>query len=73
MMFSLDGTGKSWSHETTIFSGMSTRYTEFIELSPGNLFMVYDSVPSGWSEIPADDHKNQNAIYGVHLTIELHS
>jgi len=72
MMFSLDGTGKTWSHATEIFSDMSTRYTEFVELSPGKLFLVHDSVPYGWKEIPASDEKAQNAIYGVFLDVELH-
>lgn len=72
MMFSTDGTGRSWSHETPIFSEMSTRYTEFLELAPGKLFLVYDSVPYGWKEIPAGDQKSQNVIYGTYLDVELH-
>jgi hypothetical protein len=73
MMFSLDGTGKTWSNETPIFSDMSTRYTEFLELAPGKLFLVYDSVPYGWKMIPATDEKAQNMIYGTYLDIELRS
>jgi hypothetical protein len=73
MMFSADGTGKSWSQETPIFSEMSTRYTEFLELAPGNLFLVYDSVPYGWKEIPSDDQKSQNVIYGTYLDVELNN
>lgn len=71
MLFSVDGTVKSWSHQTDIFSGMSTRYTEFLELTPGKLFLVYDSVPYGWKEIPASDVNARNAIYGVWLEVGL--
>jgi hypothetical protein len=73
MMFSLDGTGEEWSHETPIFHDMSTRYTEFLELSPGKIFLVYDSVPYGWKAIPATDEKAQNVIYGTYLDVELTS
>lgn len=72
MMCSLDGTGKSWSHETTIFSDMSTRYTEFLEVAPGKLFLVYDSVPYGWKTIPSSDQKSMNVIYGTYLDVQLH-
>ena len=51
-MFSPDGTAEKWSHVTEIFSGMSTRYTDFIELEPGRLLVVYDSVPRGWEPLP---------------------
>lgn len=73
MMFSLDGTGSEWSHETAIFHDMSTRYTEFLELAPGKLFLVYDSVPYGWKEIPASDTKAENVIYGTYIDVEAHS
>lgn len=73
MMFSLDGTGKTWSHETPVFHDMSTRYTEFVEIAPGKLFLVYDSVPYGWKEIPATDEKAENVIYGTYIDVELHS
>lgn len=72
MMFSLDGTGKNWSNFTNIFSDMSTRYTEFVELAPGKLFLVYDGVPYGWKEIPSGDEKAQNVIYGTYVDLELH-
>jgi len=73
MMFSLDGTGKSWSHQTPVFPDMSTRYTEFLELAPGKLFLVYDSVPYGWKEIPATDQTSQNVIFGTYLNVEFGS
>lgn len=71
MLFSIDGTGQSWSHQTDIFTAMSTRYTEFLELAPGKLFLVYDSVPHGWKEIPDSDAKAENAIYGTWVEVEL--
>ena len=73
MLFSLDGTGKTWSNATPIFSDMSTRYTEFLELAPGKLFVVYDGVPYGWKEIPSTDAKSQNVIYGTYVDVELHN
>ncbi|MES2391609.1 MAG: sialidase family protein [Acidobacteriota bacterium] len=73
MMFSLDGIGKDWSNQTPIFHDMSTRYTEFIEIAPNKLFLVYDSVPYGWKEIPATDTKAFNAIYGTFIDIEVHT
>jgi hypothetical protein len=69
MLFNLDGTGKDWSHETLVFREMSTRYTEFVELAPGKLFLVYDSVPFGWKEIPATDQSSQNVIYGTYIDL----
>jgi len=36
VMFSVDGSGANWSHVTPIFTGKSTHYTDFIELSPAS-------------------------------------
>lgn len=69
IMFSVDGTGKYWSHVTPIFSGMSTRYTDFIEVQPGKLFVVYDSVPYGWYPIPFADRTSRNVIYGTFVKV----
>ena len=52
IMFSLDGTGEKWSHVTELFAGMSTRYTDLIEVEPGKVLVVYDSVPYGWNPVP---------------------
>ena len=46
IMFSSDE-GKNWVGTTPIFSGKSTRYTDLIEVEPGKLLVVYDSVPYG--------------------------
>ncbi|MGH9397248.1 MAG: sialidase family protein [Terriglobia bacterium] len=70
IMFSVDGTGKKWSHITPIFSGMSTRYTDFIEVAPGRLFMVYDSVPYGWDPIPESDTISKNTIYAKVIEVQ---
>ena len=47
IMFSTDE-GKKWVGITPIFTGKSTRYSDLIELEPGKLLVVYDSVPY-WS------------------------
>lgn len=65
IMFSVDGTGRSWSHATEIFRGMSTQYTDLIEISPGKVFIVYDSVPYGWHAIPYSDKQAKNTIFGT--------
>ena len=70
IMFSLDGTGKTWSHLTPIFSGMSTRYTDFIEISPGHLLVVYDSVPYGWDPIPEADTTSLNRVQATLIDVE---
>ena len=69
IMFSVDGTGKTWTHVTPIFSGMSTRYTDFVEVHPGKLFVVYDSVPYGWYPIPFADRNSRDIIYGTFVEV----
>jgi hypothetical protein len=70
IMFSRDGTGEKWTHVTPIFEGQSTHYTDFIEVSPGKLLIVYDSTPCGWYEIPlADRESRKNVIYGTFVTV----
>jgi len=69
VMFSVDGTGEKWSHITPIFDCKSTHYTDFIEVEPGKLFVVYDSVPYGWYEIPYADRESKNVIYGTFVEV----
>jgi hypothetical protein len=69
VMFSLDGTGEKWSHITPLFEGKSTRYTDFIEVEPGKLLVVYDSVPYGWYAIPFADRESKNVIYGTFVEV----
>ena len=57
VMFSVDGTGEKWSHITPVFNGQSTHYTDFIEVEPGKLLVVYDSPPYNWDEIPLADQR----------------
>jgi hypothetical protein len=68
--FSLDGTGKDWSHQTPIFTEMSTRYTGFLEVAPNRVLVVYDHVPYGWDPIPPSDKTSMNEIYGTFIDVE---
>ena len=68
-MFNVDGSAANWSHVTPIFEGKSTRYTDFIEVEPGKLLVVYDSVPYGWHEIPYSDRDSKNVIYGTFVEV----
>jgi len=69
LRFSVDGTGEKWSHATELFTGMSSRYTDLVELEPGKLLVVYDSIPYGWHAIPYTDKKAKNTIYGVFVEV----
>lgn len=69
VMFSVDGKGKEWTSPTTIFDGKSTHYTDFIEVEPGKLLVVYDSVPYPWYEIPFADWESKNVIYGTFVEV----
>ena len=71
VMFSMDGTGKTWSHVTPIFEGKSTHYTDFVEVSPGRLLVVYDSVPYDWNPVPSSDQKSKNAIQCTSVELRL--
>ena len=70
LRFSLDGSGKTWSHATELFGGMSTRYTDFIEVEPGKLLVIHDSVPYGWDPIPDSDKTARNIVFGVFVEFE---
>ena len=70
VMFSVDGTGEKWTHITPIFNGQSTHYTDLIEVEPGKLLVVYDSVPYNWEPIPASDEESRNIIFGTFVTVE---
>jgi len=69
LRFNLDGNGKIWSHSVTIYSEMSTRYTDAVEIAPGKLLVVYDHVPYGWYEIPFADRDARNIIYGTYVDV----
>lgn len=68
IMFSSDE-GKKWTNITPIFEGMSTHYTDLIEVEPGVLLVVYDSTPYGWKVIPSSDTSSKNAVYGTFVNI----
>ena len=69
LRFNLDGLGQTWSHPVTIYSEMSTRYTDVAEIAPGRLLVVYDHVPYGWYEIPMADREARNIIYGTFVDV----
>ena len=66
IMFSADGTGRQSTDHTEIFSGSSTCYTSFEEISPGRLLCVFDSI--NFQDAP--NAKAANCIRGVYITIE---
>lgn len=70
VMFSTDGTGEKWTHITPVFNGQSTHYTDFIEVKPGKLLVVYDSTPYGWEPIPPSDTESRNVVYGTFVTFQ---
>ena len=69
IMFSEDGSGRQWSAITPIFGGMSTRYSDVVEVSPNRLLVVYDSVPYGFSPMPSYDRGAKNTIYGTFIEL----
>lgn len=68
IMFSSDE-GKKWTNVTPIFDGMSSHYTDLIEVEPGKLLVVYDSTPYGGKPIPSSDTSSKNAIYGTFVEV----
>jgi len=69
VMFSVDGRGEKWTHITPVFNGQSTHYTDFIEVQPGKLLVVYDNVPYNWEAIPPADQESRNVIYGTFVSV----
>ena len=69
ILFNADGRGESWSHATELFKGRSTCYSDVVELEPGKLLVVYDSVPYGPHQIPYSDRGARNTIYGTFVEI----
>lgn len=70
LRFNPDGRGENWTSGVTIYSEMSTRYTDVVEVQPGKLLVVYDHVPYGWYEIPFADTDSRNIIYGTFVTLQ---
>ena len=69
VLFNVDGRGGSWSRATEVFRGRSTCYSDVVEVGPGKLLVVYDSVPYGPHEIPYSDKTAKNTIYGTFVEI----
>ncbi len=69
IIFSVDGTGRKWTHVTPIFTGKSKCYTDFTEVRPGELLVVYDSTPYGDYPIPDTDHTSADVIYGTFVEV----
>ena len=69
IFFDGDGRGERWDHATEVFRGKSTCYSDVIEVEPGRLLVVYDSVPYGPHQIPYSDKNARNTIYGTFVEI----
>ena len=65
IMFSEDGTGRQWTHHTCIFSGRSTYYTSFEEVSPGRLLFTFDTINTQ----DALNTEPANSIRGVYIDV----
>ena len=53
IIFSTDG-GKTWTRETCIFQGLSSGYTNMVEIEPGKILYVFDSVTAWGPEYAPD-------------------
>ena len=71
IMFSLDGTGEKWDHVTTIFSGRSTHYNDFIEISPEKILLVYDNAPHWHDYHPETDRNAKETVFGTFIEVNL--
>ena len=69
LRFNADGLGEHWSPPLELFKEMSSRYSDFAEISPGQLLVVYDSIPYGWKPIPMPDRDTRNTIYGTFIDV----
>jgi hypothetical protein len=69
IMFSVDE-GKKWMGITPIFNEPSTRYSDVIEVQPGKLLVVYDSIPDGGNPAPGSGKLSEHAIYGTFVEVQ---
>jgi hypothetical protein len=71
--FSVDGKGEEWTRPVTIEKdqngGWCTHYSDFIELEPGKLLVVYDAYPQNWPGDPSASIKSKSVIYGTLVTV----
>jgi hypothetical protein len=70
LMLDVDGRGESWSHATVVFKERSSCYSDVIELKPGKLLVVCDSIPYGPQKIPDSDKAAKNTIYATFVEIK---
>jgi hypothetical protein len=69
LRFCLDGAGDHWAHATEISRERSTCYSDLVEVEPGRLFVVFDSVPYGGHAIPYSDRAARNTILGTWVEV----
>jgi len=71
--FSVDGKGEKWSRAVTIAKdqngGWCTHYSDFVELEPGKLLVVYDNYPRNWPGDPSASIKSKSVIYGTFVKL----
>lgn len=71
--FSLDGKGEEWTRAVTIAKDKNgdwdTHYSDFIELEPGKLLVVYDSYPQNWPGDPSASKKSKSAVYATFVNV----
>lgn len=67
MMFSAND-GKTWAAITPIFKDQSTGYSDVIEVEPGELLVVYDSLPDGGN--PVAGKRTEHAVYGTFVEVQ---
>ena len=68
IMFSLDG-GKKWTNETPLYKGMSTCYSDLVEVRPGEVLVIYDATPHGGDPIPISDKASKNSVYATFVEV----
>jgi hypothetical protein len=73
--FSVDGNGREWTDPTDLTKnpilqrGSSTHYSDFIEVEPGKLLVVYDRYPYGWPQDPSGSIKSKSVVYGTFVEV----
>lgn len=61
---SVDG-AEAWSDPAVLFESRSKRYTDLLEVSPGTLLVVHNSVSFPYGEAPPGDPNAMNEIFGT--------
>ncbi len=68
IMFSADE-GKNWVGNTPIFDGVSTHYSDVIELEPGKLLVIYDKTPDGGNPNPCSGKLVKHTICATFVEV----